>query len=84
VMVEDTESNSYRLVIHSTAAISVINCAAAVGKEMTCRVREITFTSGTTSTDARPAHETSLPQHSKFPFHILKFPAFQEIKVTVC
>jgi hypothetical protein len=44
-MVEDGESNSYRLVIHSTAAISVINGAAAVGKEMTCCVREITFTS---------------------------------------
>lgn len=53
MVVEHAESNSYRLVIHSTAAISVINGAAAVGKEMTCRVREITFTSRAMYADIR-------------------------------
>jgi hypothetical protein len=62
-VVEDAESNSYRLVIHSTAAISVINGAAAVGKEMTRRVREITFTSRAMSADMRLAHESLLLQH---------------------
>jgi hypothetical protein len=38
LMMQDTESDSLRFVIHSTAAISVINGAAAVGKrnDVTC------------------------------------------------
>jgi hypothetical protein len=65
VMVDVTQSNSQRLVIHSTAAISVINGAALVGKEMTCRVREITFISRTMSGDKLRAGEVSPKQHSE-------------------